>query len=1162
MQHNFKIILISFFCTTLILSGIANRDNLKSMLDKSINPFDNIKTFAECFSDSSGNNDCITDNFCTAPNTPSTLTISTNGNDINSQGSYQIEIHNSTDSNQTFLVGNYPMNFDPNFVGSYGGSYPAYVAYAPYLSPDLPEGVVDQIEKYSVPELGLKTTITTNKPNTAPIITLDSNPITSGNAMVSASYSDVDSNLLNMSFELSQDSSFSTIDQSFVYDLNATPSVQNQDHTFTGLNQNTTYYWRVVTTENTNAFCEGFNNEIPADLNVIISSSNILGDAPAECNISSSSSSQLNSSDLSNSSNQPSPDPIPNVFIYQKSGLEDPSNSVPTVYTAKFSKPINTSTFTTSDVSTFSPHFTPNQITSFRAPDISVDSITEVAPFDGTKFDISVSASGPGLISISIPESTLYTSDYFAGVSTSLPNSNYSTRLVSMVTDSFKNIFSLYIDDYYQGYIYKTTPSGVQTLVTQFSDGVGQMTIDSSDNLYVSKNGNISKVTPAGVVTTLGSWSALYNVDANNDIKVDSTGVIYVTDNNKVIKTTPGGVSTIIEQSPSVSYSRLALDSLDNLYVSTSSPNDIIKITPSGTTTSFATDMDDVTSVVMDSNDNLYVSILSQNYSGNKPKIVKIDQFGNKTDFAINTTKIREMKIGPNNQLYALSKENKNHILKFDTNGSKTYIQLPGYYEEIYTFTVDKDNSDIFSPYFYGFNHLTDNGLLKSTLSPTSGVLDLEGNSNYPSGVLYGYEPAVVLDQSSSSQSSSSDSSQSSQNSCSSSSSSEVSSSSSSESSLSSSLSSSSEAESFNTSSSQESSSLISSLDSSIVTESSVISSSISSESSSSISLSSDSSILSSIVSSSIVSSSQISQSSLSPSSNSSVTKSSTVSSAPNSSLSSITIVQSSTNTQTSSLEPESDPIDTNIEDQGANGGDGNFDGILDSLQNKVTSFKINKTGVNPIGDDFTIQVENTECPKLATLAELVQAGKNYIEFRAICTNTLIKAFWYGLDPTKTYTMGKYNPSNGVSTTFESAVISVENINGRDVVVSTHNIQDNGLGDFDTISDRIYDPFTLIANTTPVPTPNQLKIVELPKSVSQNSSSSQVSVVANNPKITPKPILENVKIEDQSNKPLLTTRTGAADLKTNFNSQIAILLLLSLVFGFISPKTSSYYKNI
>lgn len=112
----------------------------------------------------------------------------------------------------------------------------------------------------------------------------------------------------------------------------------------------------------------------------------------------------------------------PSVTINQKSTQTDPTPSSNITFVAVFSKPIDVSTFTAADV-----------VLSGTATGASVTAITQVAPNDGTTFEITATATSYGTIIASIPAAVMSS---FTTLGTTGKFPNY------MVMDKDSNIYT------------------------------------------------------------------------------------------------------------------------------------------------------------------------------------------------------------------------------------------------------------------------------------------------------------------------------------------------------------------------------------------------------------------------------------------------------------------------------------------------------------------------------------------------------------------------------------------------------------------------------------------------------------------------------------------------------------------------------------------------
>jgi uncharacterized protein YjiK len=152
----------------------------------------------------------------------------------------------------------------------------------------------------------------------------------------------------------------------------------------------------------------------------------------------------------------------------------------------------------------------------------------------------------------------------------------------------------------------------------KFNSNSGGITIDSSDNLYITDNTRIRKITPDGIISTIAGLLKAESKDGDKstasflhleNIAIDNNGNMYVTDyapgkdwrlgqvtNSSyyfIRKVTAEGIVTTLQNGDAgaltLQYPRgLACDNAGNLYVCASSSHCIKKITPAGIITTVA----------------------------------------------------------------------------------------------------------------------------------------------------------------------------------------------------------------------------------------------------------------------------------------------------------------------------------------------------------------------------------------------------------------------------------------------------------------------------------------------------------------------------------------------------------------------------------------------
>src|ERR1700743_3109281 len=187
---------------------------------------------------------------------------------------------------------------------------------------------------------------------------------------------------------------------------------------------------------------------------------------------------------------------------------------------------------------------------------------------------------------------------------------------------------NVYVADYENNLIRKITPAGVVstlagTRAAGAEDGAGtiatfnlpeSLAVDAAGNVYVADNGNnlIRKITPAGVVSTLACNGQVGSANGTGTaasfhspfgIAIDGSGNLYVADagNNQVRKISPAGSVTTFAGSgvkgannatgTAATFntpSGVAVDASGNVYVADENNNLIRKINPAGVVSTIA----------------------------------------------------------------------------------------------------------------------------------------------------------------------------------------------------------------------------------------------------------------------------------------------------------------------------------------------------------------------------------------------------------------------------------------------------------------------------------------------------------------------------------------------------------------------------------------------
>jgi sugar lactone lactonase YvrE len=177
----------------------------------------------------------------------------------------------------------------------------------------------------------------------------------------------------------------------------------------------------------------------------------------------------------------------------------------------------------------------------------------------------------------------------------------------------------------------------VTTLVEKLEAATGGLTIDPSGNLYVADIGNIPsrdgntvyKITPAGEVSVLAQGEALLGASGN---AVDSKGNLFQANfsGDDIVKISPEGEITPFATEGISGPVGIAIDPDDNLYVANCKGASIVKLSPDGDTTQIArgSPFNCPNGITLDDRGNVYVANFSDSW------IIKITPDGQADRFA------------------------------------------------------------------------------------------------------------------------------------------------------------------------------------------------------------------------------------------------------------------------------------------------------------------------------------------------------------------------------------------------------------------------------------------------------------------------------------------------------------------------------------------------
>ncbi len=204
---------------------------------------------------------------------------------------------------------------------------------------------------------------------------------------------------------------------------------------------------------------------------------------------------------------------------------------------------------------------------------------------------------------------------------------------------AFDSSSNLFVGD--GGTIYKYAPNGTNTVFATGLQNPISLAFDKFGNLFVSDHAasSIVKFTPGGQQTAIAT-----NLLNLYGLAFDGEGNLFASERGSILKIAPDGTqSYFIFGSAAVFGGPLAFDRSGNLYAAGADENHgntpaIVRFTPGGVLSVFATGFNGPASLAFDDGGNLYTT----DNNGSTDTIYRISPSGNTTVFATRATRYAE----------------------------------------------------------------------------------------------------------------------------------------------------------------------------------------------------------------------------------------------------------------------------------------------------------------------------------------------------------------------------------------------------------------------------------------------------------------------------------------------------------------------------------------
>jgi hypothetical protein len=257
------------------------------------------------------------------------------------------------------------------------------------------------------------------------------------------------------------------------------------------------------------------------------------------------------------------------------------------------------------------------------------------------------------------------------------------TNPIALLVNSLGNVYTA---NNGSNNVSQITPSGVSTIFASVGNLPSGIVIDASGNLYTCDTGanQVSKITPLGITSILGTTA-----NQPSAITIDSAGNVYTANlgGNNITKITPLGVSTNYGNLNFETPQGMVIDSVGNVFV-VCSANVVRKITSAGVSSNFGTFTGGniLLGIAIDSLDNIYIS------DNNNQIIYKLTSSAVQTVYGTSTSNPQKITIDNSNNIYCVNQGGTiDKILA--TGGTTTLDDLSTYGGLPYAIALDTYNN-------------------------------------------------------------------------------------------------------------------------------------------------------------------------------------------------------------------------------------------------------------------------------------------------------------------------------------------------------------------------------------------------------------------------------------------------------------------------------------